>query len=58
VPEWTSAVQADAGGSASLRFPVTIPPAAPAGWETWLLVKLMYFGRVRYSEAIRLTAAS
>jgi alpha-mannosidase len=56
-PEWTSAVRADPGGSAALSFPVTIPATAPAGFETWLLVKLMYFGRVRYSEAIRLTVS-
>ena len=55
VPDWTSAVRAEPGGSAALSFPVTVPATAPAGWETWLLVKLMYFGRVRYSEAIRLT---
>jgi alpha-mannosidase len=55
VPDWASAVRAEPGGSASLSFPVTIPATAPAGWETWLLVKLMYFGRVRYSQAIRLT---
>ena len=26
------------------------------GWESWLLVKLMYFGRARYTEAVPLTA--
>ncbi len=58
VPTWTSAVRAEAGGSASVSFPVTVPATTPAGWETWLLVKLMYFGRTRYSEAIRLTVTS
>jgi len=58
VPDWASAVRAEPGGSASLSFPVTVPATAPAGWETWLLVKLMYFGRVRYSEAIRLTVTA
>jgi hypothetical protein len=56
-PQWTSAVRADPGASAALSFPVTVPATAPAGFETWLLVKVMYFGRVRYSEAIRLTVS-
>ena len=33
---------------------MTVPPTAEPGWESWLLVKLMYFGRVRYSPAARL----
>jgi alpha-mannosidase len=55
VPAWAMAVRADAGGAATLSVPVTIPPTAPSGWESWLVVKLMYFGRVRYSKAVRLT---
>ena len=43
------------GGSADVRFAVTVPATAEPGWESWLLVKLMYFGRVRYSEAVPLT---
>jgi hypothetical protein len=54
VPGWMAPVRADARSSATLSFPVTIPPTAPPGWESWLLVKLMYFGRVRYSGAVRL----
>ena len=34
-----------------------IPATAEPGWESWLLVKLMYFGRVRYSPAVSLTVA-
>ena len=44
-----------AGGEATAAFDVTVPATAAPGWESWLLVKLMYFGRVRYSEAVRLT---
>jgi alpha-mannosidase len=54
---WTQPVQAGPGQAGRLEFPVRIPATAAPGWETWLLVKLMYFGRVRYSEAIKLTVA-
>ena len=52
---WTQAVEAAPGGEATARFTVTVPPSAEPGWESWLLVKLMYFGRVRYSPAARVT---
>ena len=51
---WTQAVEAEPGGEATVSFTVTVPPTAEPGWESWLLVKLMYFGRVRYSPAARL----
>ena len=52
---WTQPVTVEPGGEATLRFAVTVPATAAPGWESWLLVKLMYFGRVRYSEAVPLT---
>ena len=52
---WTQPVEAAPGGEATVRFAVTVPPTAEPGWESWLLLKLMYFGRVRYSPAARLT---
>ena len=39
----------------TVRFAVTAPATAEPGWESWLLVKLMYFGRVLYSNAVPLT---
>jgi hypothetical protein len=54
VPGWVAPVRAEAGSTATLSFPVTVPLTALPGWESWLLVKLMYFGRVRYSGAVRL----
>jgi alpha-mannosidase len=54
---WTQPVTVEPGGAATLRFAVTVPATAAPGWESWLLVKLMYFGRVRYSEAVPLTVA-
>jgi hypothetical protein len=55
---WAQPVAAAPGEAGRLEFPVRIPATAAPGWETWLLVKLMYFGRVRYSEAIKLTVAA
>ncbi len=52
---WTQPVTVEPGGEATLRFAVSVPGTAVPGWESWLLVKLMYFGRVRYSEAVPLT---
>ena len=54
---WTQAVEVAPGGEAEVSFGVTVPATAEPGWESWLLVKLMYFGRVRYSPAISLTVA-
>jgi hypothetical protein len=52
---WTQPVAVSPGGEATVRFAVTVPATAEPGWESWLLVKLMYFGRVRYSESVPLT---
>jgi hypothetical protein len=52
---WTQPVTVEPGGDATLRFTVSVPATAAPGWESWLLVKLMYFGRVRYSETVPLT---
>jgi alpha-mannosidase len=52
---WTQAVTVPPGGEATTSFAVTVPATAEPGWQSWLLVKLMYFGRVRYSQAVPLT---
>jgi len=52
---WTQAVEVAPGGETTVAFDVTVPATATPGWESWLLVKLMYFGRTRYSPAIKLT---
>jgi len=48
---WTQGFSIAPGASTVLRFAVNAPVTArPAQW--WALVKVMYYGRVRYSEAI------
>jgi hypothetical protein len=37
---------------AVLRYQVIVPATARPGTRSWVLAKLMYFGRVRYSQAI------
>jgi hypothetical protein len=55
-PEWIRPVTAAPGGETEVSFDISVPAGATPGWESWLLVKVMYFGRVRYSPAIRLAA--
>jgi len=52
---WTQAVEAEPGAETTVRFAVTVPATSEPGWHSWLLVKLMYFGHVRYSESVPLT---
>jgi hypothetical protein len=52
---WTQGVQVDAGGRATLRFRVAVPATARPGTSWWAVVKVMYFGRVRYTEAVPVT---
>ena len=54
---WVQPVTSPANGETEVDFDIAVPAAVPPGWESWLLVKLMYFGRVRYSPAIRLAAS-
>jgi len=49
---WISDFSVEPGTSATLTFPVTVPRDARPGQRWWALAKVMYFGRLRYSEAI------
>ncbi|MBO0820641.1 MAG: hypothetical protein J2P26_07290, partial [Nocardiopsaceae bacterium] len=55
-PSWVQPVAVPPNGETEIGFDVAVPGDAPPGWEAWLLVKLMYFGRVRYSPAIRVAS--
>jgi hypothetical protein len=49
---WIQGFGADPQDSVILRFPVKAPATERPGSRWWALVKVMYFGRVRYTEAI------
>jgi alpha-mannosidase len=49
---WTTGFAAPAGGSIPLTFDVAVPADARPGQRWWALVKVMYFGRLRYSEPV------
>ena len=44
--------------SETLRFEVAVPAAARPGERWWAIVKLMYFGRLRYTEPAEVTVAA
>jgi alpha-mannosidase len=46
------------GTPAMLRFGVTAPATARPGTRWWALVKVMYYGRVRYTEAVPVIIAA
>ncbi len=49
---WTQGFGISPRVSATLRFPVKVPVTERPGSRWWALVKVMYFGRVRYTEAV------
>ena len=52
VRPWVTGFSVRPGGQVTLRFGVRIPPDARPGQRWWALAKVMYFGRLRYSEPI------
>jgi hypothetical protein len=52
---WTQGITAEPQQSLTVGFTVTVPATARPGQHWWALVKVMYFGRVRYSEAAAIT---
>lgn len=55
---WTQGFTADASASVTLTFTLAAPAAARPGQHGWALVKVMCFGRVRYSEPAAVTVIS
>jgi alpha-mannosidase len=52
---WTTGFEIEAGGELTLPFAVSIPAAARRGERWWAIVKVMYFGRLHYSEPAEVT---
>ena len=52
VRPWVTGFSVEPGGHVTLRFTVAVRPDARPGQRWWALVKVMYFGRLRYSEPV------
>jgi hypothetical protein len=54
---WSTGFSVDPGGQVLLSFAVTVPRDARPGSRWWALAKIMYFGRLRYSEPVWITVS-
>ncbi|GAA4685678.1 glycoside hydrolase [Phytohabitans rumicis] len=52
ITPWTQGFAVPAGGSTRLRYEVAAPATARPGSHWWALVKVVYFGRLHYTEAV------
>ncbi len=52
---WTTGFALAVGEERTLRFTVQIPDTARVGEQWWAIVKVMYFGRLQYSEPAEVT---
>jgi len=51
---WTRGFAAAPGETVTLCYPMRLPAGARPGSHWWALAKVMYFGRIAYSEAARI----
>jgi alpha-mannosidase len=51
---WTRGFTAAPGETATLCYPMQLPAGARPGSHWWALAKVMYFGRIAYSECARI----
>jgi hypothetical protein len=51
---WTQGFTAGPGETIRLGYTVALPAGARPGSQWWALAKAMYFGRVRYTEAVQI----
>jgi alpha-mannosidase len=52
---WTAGFELASGAERTLRFDVRIPVTGRVGEQWWAIVKVMYFGRLQYSEPVEVT---
>jgi hypothetical protein len=52
---WTTGFAVATGAEQTLRFEVAIPASARPGEQWWAIVKVMYFGRLQYTEPAEIT---
>jgi alpha-mannosidase len=52
---WTASFEIETGGEQTLTFTVGLPATARPGERWWAIVKLMYFGRLHYTEPAEVT---
>jgi alpha-mannosidase len=57
VPVAATGFAAEAGAGATVSFAVTVPGPARPGQQWWAILKIMYFGRIRYAEPVLVTVA-
>jgi alpha-mannosidase len=55
VTPWTTGFEVNSGRARTLRFDVRIPATARPGQQWWAIVKVMYFGRLQYSEPVEVS---
>jgi hypothetical protein len=51
---WTQGFTAGPGETVRLGYTVALPAAARPGSQWWALAKVMYFGRVHYTETVQI----
>ena len=52
VHPWTRGFAVSPGNEVTLRYHVRVPVTTRRGTQWWIMVKLMYFGRLRYSSTV------
>ncbi|HEY2576705.1 MAG TPA: glycoside hydrolase family 38 C-terminal domain-containing protein [Streptosporangiaceae bacterium] len=55
---WTQGFAAGPGEDITVSYPVTMPLTARPGAHWWAIVKVMYFGRVHYTQAVPVAVSS
>jgi len=52
VHPWTRGFSVSPGKEVTLRYHVQVPTTTRRGTHWWTMVKLMYFGRLRYTSSV------